>query len=138
MRFFAAAGAVALAFVLTPLPAQAAARDLRLIDAARNGNIAVVRALLQSRVDVNATQPDGATALHWAVDRDRLDIADALLKAGARVNVDNDYGVTPLMLAAANGSGPVVERLLAAGANPNAALPTGETVLMTASRTGRL
>ena len=114
------------------------ARDTRLIDAVRGGDTATVRRLLARTLDANLTQPDGATALHWAAERDNLEIADALLKAGARANTENDYGVTPLVLAATNGSAPMIERLVAAGANPNAALPTGETVLMTAARTGRL
>lgn len=115
-----------------------AGTDRRLIDAARSGRLDTVRALLMQRVDVNATQPDGATALHWAADRDRLDIADALLKAGARVDARNDYGVTPLALAAINGSAPMIQRLLTAGAAANATLPTGETVLMTAVHTGKI
>lgn len=115
-----------------------AAKDTRLIDAVRGGDTATVRRLLARKLDANLTQPDGATALHWAAERDNLEIADALLKAGARANTENDYGVTPLVLAATNGSAPMIERLVAGGANPNAVLPTGETVLMTAARTGRI
>ncbi len=37
-----------------------------LIDAAKNGDKAALRALLQRKVDVNAAEPDGTTALHWA------------------------------------------------------------------------
>jgi len=37
-----------------------------LVDAVKNGNVAAVRTLLQQRVDVNAPEPDGSTALHWA------------------------------------------------------------------------
>lgn len=118
--------------------AHAAGRELRLVDAVKGGDAAAVRQLLARKVDVNGRQPDGATALHWAAERDRVDLADALLKAGAHVNSANDYGVTPIMLAAANGSDGMIERLVAAGADPNAVLPTGETVLMTAARTGKL
>ena len=38
---------------------------------------AKIRALLQQRVDVNAPQVDGMTALHWAAYQDDLEIADA-------------------------------------------------------------
>ena len=31
-------------------------------------------------------QVDGTTALHWAVERDDLDMADLLIRAGARVD----------------------------------------------------
>jgi ankyrin repeat protein len=130
--------ALSILLIVTSSVASAASRDRRLIDAVKDGDAPTVRQLLASKVDVSATQPDGANALHWAAERDRVDIADALLKAGARANTENDYGVTPLALAAANGSVAMIDRLIAGGANPLVALPTGETVLMTAVHTGRL
>lgn len=113
-----------------------AASDLRLMQAVKGQDEAAVRALLKQRVDVNAPQGDGATALHWAANLDNLAIADLLIRAGARVDAANDLGSTPLHLACTNRSAAMVERLLAAGANPNAKLLNGETVLMTCSRTG--
>ena len=114
----------------------AAAGDLRLIDAVRAQNSERVRALLAERVDVNATQGDGATALHWAVHRDDGSLVDTLIRAGARANVADDTGATPLFLACTNRNADIVSRLLAAGANPNATLLSGETVLMTCARAG--
>ena len=112
--------------------------DLRLLEAAKSRDREAVRSLLAQRVDVNAPQADGTTALAWAAHWDDLETADALLGAGARVNAANDYGVTALSLACTNGSAAMVEKLLEAGADPKLALPTGETPLMTASRTGSL
>ena len=43
------------------------AADFRLIEAVKSGNSATLQALLQQRIDVNAAEPDGTTALHWAV-----------------------------------------------------------------------
>jgi ankyrin repeat protein len=114
----------------------AATLDLRLIQAVKNRDVESVRGLLKQRIDVNAAQGDGATALHWAAHRDDLAIADLLIRSGARANVANDVGVTPLHLACTNRSAPMVERLLAAGANANAMLLNGETVLMTCARAG--
>ncbi len=117
----------------------AAPTDLRLIQAVKDRNIESVRQLLNQRtgrIDVNAPQGDGATALHWAAHRDDLAIANLLIRSGARANVANDLGTTPLHLACTNRSAPMVERLLAAGANANAALLNGETVLMTCARAG--
>ena len=107
-----------------------------LVDAAKNGDKATIRALLQQGANVNATQPDGATALHWASYRDDLDSADLLIRAGANVNAANDLGATPLWTASLNGSSAMVQRLLKAGANPNRALLAGETPLMVAARSG--
>jgi ankyrin repeat protein len=114
----------------------AAAGDVRLIDAVRARNLDRVRALLAERVNVNAPQGDGATALHWAVHLDDMPAVETLIRAGARPDVADDTGATPLYLACVNRSPAVVSRLLAAGANPNAALLSGETVLMTCSRAG--
>jgi ankyrin repeat protein len=113
-----------------------AASDLRLIDAIKAHDTAAVRALLKARADVNATQGDGTTALHWAVRYDDSAIVDLLLRAGARVNVANDVGVTPLYLACTNRNATLVDELLKAEADPNATLLNGETVLMNCSRTG--
>jgi len=113
-----------------------AAGDLRLIQAVKNRDTAAVRALLKARADVNATQGDGATALHWAVHYGDAATVDLLLRAGARVNVANDLGVTPLYLACTNRDTAIVERLLNAEADPNTKLLNGETVLMNCARTG--
>ena len=113
-----------------------AAGDVRLIDAVRAKNGERVRALLAERVNVNAPQGDGATALHWAVHLDDMPTVETLIRAGARADVADDTGATPLYLACVNRNAAAVSRLLAAGANPNAALLSGETVLMTCSRAG--
>src|SRR5437867_10538893 len=115
-----------------------ATNDLRLIQSVKNKDVTAVRALLKGRADVNATQGDGATALHWAVHYDDLATTDLLLRAGARVNVANDLGVTPLYLACTNRNASMVEKLLGAGANANARLLNGETVLMNCARTGNV
>ena len=122
--------------VLSVATLAAGADDLRLVEASKNRDLDVARALLTQQVNVNTPQPDGATALHWAVHWNDLDMADLLMRAGARVDATNDYGVTPLSLACKNGSAALVEKLLTAGTNPNAVLSTGETVLMTCARTG--
>ncbi len=117
----------------------AASGDLRLLEAVKQGDAETVRTLLQQRVDVvdvNEAQPDGATALAWAVHRNDLQTSGLLIRAGADVNRANDYGVAPLALACTNRNGEAVKILLEAGADPNAAQVTGETALMTCSKTG--
>jgi uncharacterized protein len=125
-----------LLVVVTLAVGLAAAGDTRMIEAVKSRNLQTVRALLKQRVDVNATQGDGATALHWAVHFDDVAMANALITGGARADVADDSGVTPLYLACLNRNARLVDRLLKAGANPNATLAAGETVLMTCSRTG--
>jgi ankyrin repeat protein len=124
-----------IALALTALLAPASGRP-PLVDAARNGNIDALRALVQKGADVNAADADGTTALHWSSYRDEVATADLLIRAGAAINAANDLGATPLWTASLNGSETMVRRLLSAGANPNAALLSGETPLMVASRSG--
>jgi len=114
------------------------AGDLRLADAAKQQNRAVLEQLLKQKADPSAAQADGTTALHWAANYDDLDAVKLLLRSGANVRAANRYGVTPLSLACTNGSGPMVKLLLDAGADANTTLPGGETALMTAARTGQL
>src|SRR5262245_9907745 len=114
----------------------AAAPEVSLIDAVKVGDSKTVRALLAKKVDVNKPEPDGTTALHWAVDLDDVELTNALLQAGAKAEVANRHGMTPLHLAATNGTAVIIERLLDAGATPNTATPGGETPLMMAARTG--
>lgn len=109
--------------------------DLRLIDAVRHERGDAVSVLL-AETDVNVTQPDGATALHWAAYRDDLATATLLLGAGADAGAANELGVTPLALACENANAALVEALLTAGADANATRETGETVLMSCARTG--
>jgi len=107
-----------------------------IIEAAKSGDKEALRSQIQKKADVNAADPDGSTALHWASYRDDLDAADLLIRAGAKVNAITDLGVTALWNASQNGSTRMVKRLLDAGANPNAALTAGETPLMVGARSG--
>ena len=110
--------------------------DLRLIQATKKLDVAQVRALLARKVDVNAAEGDGATALHWAVHRDSVPLTELLIRAGAGIDATNQNGVTPLALACSNANAAMVRTLLRAKANPRAALPSGETALMACARTG--
>ena len=109
-----------------------------LISAVRAADAAAVRRLLAGPIEINAPQPDGATALHWAVHREHAEIAGLLIDAGADVDAANDLGITPLLMASARGHGALVARLLVAGADADGALASGETALMAAARAGSL
>jgi ankyrin repeat protein len=121
---------------LLALVTASASADERLVRAVRERKPQEVNALLKQHVNVNSSEADGATALHWAAHWDDLHVATELIAAGARVDTRNDYGVAPIQLAATNGSVRMLELLLKAGADANTALPSGETVLMTAARSG--
>ena len=112
------------------------AADLRLVDAVRRRDPKAVEELLRQKAAVNATEPDGGTALAWAVNNGDRAVAKALLAAGANANAANEYGETPLTLACQNGDAPLVQMLLKAGADAKASRWNGETALMIAAGAG--
>lgn len=114
------------------------AQNASVADAAEARQKETVRSLISQKADVNAPQPDGTTALHWAVRADDLETVELLIRAGANVKAANRFGATPLSLAATNGNGAIVEKILTAGEDPNAVVSvTGDTAFMMAARTGR-
>ena len=74
--------------------------DAGITRAAYSNHEDIVRLLLESGANVNATDDLDNTALHHAVRWGRTDIARLLLDAGADVTIDNiDGHETPLILA---------------------------------------
>ena len=126
--------AVAVLFCNSTLDFAAGRNDVA--DAVMKGDKAAVRALVQSKADVNAAQVDGATGLHWAVYRDDIESVGLLIGAGAAADVKNRDGITPLYLASLYGNAAIVKGLLRGGANPKQDGPSGETMLMLAARNG--
>jgi uncharacterized protein len=107
-------------------------------DAAMHADPGQLIKLIHSGANVNAPQPDGSTALHWAAHHGDAGATKALLAAGANASAITDTGITPLSLACEAGNPAVVKMLLDAGANANQVLANGETPLMMAARTGNV
>jgi ankyrin repeat protein len=112
-----------------------------LADAARRQDKQAILSLIAKKADVNAVQPDGATALHWAVYAEDAELTAALIRAGANVNVRNNYGVSPMAVAARHANPSILGQLLKAGADPNDKINyvnADETPLMHAARAGNV
>src|SRR5436190_23093135 len=118
------------------MPGLARAAGVPLVDAVKSRDRAAALALLQQKVNVNAPEADGTTALHWAVQQDDLDLAQRLIRAGANAKTKNDYGSTPMSEAAIIGNAAMIEALLKAGADPNSPNADGQTALMVIARSG--
>ena len=104
-----------------------------LVDAAKQGDLAALRALIEGGADVNATNYLGVTPLWSAGLNGSPAMARKLLAAGARPNAALPSGETLVMTAARTGNADVVEQLLAAGADPNGSGERGQTALMWAA-----
>ena len=133
MRYLPALGIVAV--LSTAVGAQSPSP---VADAAQRGDRQMVSALLKKKADVNASQSDGATALHWAAYLEDAEMTATLIRAGANAKATNNYGVSPIILAATNGNAPIINQLLAAGVDPNTTVRAGETALMLAARSGKV
>lgn len=131
--------AIASLSLALPVLALAAPTQESLVDLVRAGNHeAVLAALKSGKIDVNATEPDGSTALMWATYDVDHELVSALLKSGAKANVSNHYGSTPLTEAVRIGDVDMSRMLLNAGANPDSPNQDNQTALMLAANIGSL
>ena len=129
----------AAAALLTPFIAwNAMAADASLAIALKNKDREAALKLIEQKADVNATEADGTTPLHWAVYQNDSELVARLIKAGANVNAMNEYGSTPLAEAADTGNLPIIELLLKGGADPESPNADGQTALMVIARTTNL
>jgi uncharacterized protein len=99
---------------------------------------AVLAAITSPDIDVNATDPDGSTALLWATYKVDHDLVRALLEDHANPNIKNHYGAAPLTEAAKLGDVDLVRMLLDAHADPDSPNQDNQTALMLASSIGSL
>jgi len=70
-----------------------------LMYAARDGGVDAARALARAGADVNATDPDGTTAMILAIMNAHYDTANAILEAGADPNITDKAGMAALYAA---------------------------------------
>lgn len=111
--------------------------DRKLLAAAEKGSTDLVKDLLSSGAQVDATNEDGWTPLHFAAFYDHTDIVRLLLDRGADANaVTSKDRRTPLHCAAVRGNEDTVMQLLDAGADPNAGNINGYTPLHNAALNG--
>ncbi|TWU06475.1 ankyrin repeat domain-containing protein [Stieleria varia] len=99
---------------------------------------AAAERILPTVADIDQRQPDGMSALHWAVRWGNAQWVRRLLEAGAQIDAANEYEITPLAIACSSGDAEITGILLDRGADPNTTVAGGETVLMLASRTGEV
>lgn len=117
------------------------------MDAATNGNLERVQALLNEHTELVSTllehnakpearTADGKTTLMLAALNGHDDVVRLLLRNGVAVDAVDEKGSTSLMWAARNGHFEVVKKLLDNDANVNCQDKTGDTPLVWAVRGG--
>lgn len=109
-----------------------------LVVAAGNGEVNAVRLLLDSGIDPNSQDADGATALIRAAEAGQLAVIQLLLERGAEPDRPGRELWTPLMSAAYYNKPDVVSALLAKGADPALKDASGWSALMKAVQLGNV
>jgi uncharacterized protein len=94
--------------------------ETALILAAKNGQLAAVKALLAGKPDLEAADAGGNTALLSALKQGKSAAALLLIAAGANVNTHDENYASPLLQAARDGDLDVVKQLAGAKAELDA------------------
>ncbi|MBY0352909.1 ankyrin repeat domain-containing protein [Candidatus Babeliales bacterium] len=110
----------------------------QLITAAQTGNLARLQELITLGANVDATNNDGETPLHWAAYSGHLPCVQELIAAGANISATNNNGETPLIVTTSFGHLNCVQTLIASGANVNATDNHGATPLHFAAEYGHI
>jgi hypothetical protein len=110
-----AAAASARAFSL-PRAASIADPAAALREAARRGDVSTLRGLLTEKLNVDARDARGRTALMLAVLQGQKEVVNALLAAGADPNAADASGTTPLQAALAGAHSAIAVALEQSGA----------------------
>ncbi|MCR4378757.1 MAG: ankyrin repeat domain-containing protein [Rhodospirillales bacterium] len=82
-----------------------------LFEAVKKKQAYAARAFLAVGADVNATEKDGATPLHWAVGRGCADCVRVLMAAGADADARDTNGQSPRKLAQEKGDAAIIALL---------------------------
>ncbi|KAI9333877.1 ankyrin repeat-containing domain protein [Obelidium mucronatum] len=100
-----------------------------LFECVQNGRVDGVVEFLKTHptTDINeARSEDGVTALHWACDREMLDIVTLLINHGVNLDIQDQEGMTALHYAALAENREIYTSLIEAGANNTITDNTGE------------
>lgn len=110
--------------MLLAIPAYASTD--KLIENVKNKKLKAVEALLNSGEDVNGTNAQGNTALHYAVATNNADMVKLLLQYNADMNAQNTKGWSPLSIAEKKNVGNIYDILEAKQAKNKAEVKAAE------------
>ncbi|KAJ7542520.1 hypothetical protein O6H91_10G109700 [Diphasiastrum complanatum] len=81
--------------------------------AAANGNFEIVQYLISAGADVNISNSEGNTPLHWAALNGHVQVVQELISRGANVSALNSHERTPLDEAISRGKQETVDAITA-------------------------
>lgn len=100
-----------------------------LIMAVFEGNLEMVRLLIEAGADINATDNASFTPLIRSIAKKHDAVSSFLIDSGADVNHSAQKGITAFIASAFTGNASIAEKLLKAGADCGAKDETGRTAL---------
>ncbi len=130
---FSMGGSILLSLLLITIvftPYLTAAAEMNLLQATKDGETEIVKALIESGADVKAKNKYGETALIVAAAWGHSEIVQIFLRAGADVNAQGEDGDTAMLKAITEGHTEIVKMLREAG--------SPEVTLIQAARHGLL
>lgn len=102
--------------------------------AVKNGDLDMVKELVEGKgADVNR-EVDGRLPLHYASDYGQLEVLRYLCEKGAKLNTADKHGISPLLAAIWEGHTPCVKFLLEKGASKSGTAPDGSTYVEAAEK----
>ena len=112
--------------------------DVRLLQAAENGELEQIQALLKSGASADATDRSGRTALTWAAWGDHVAVARDLIAAGANPDPQDEGRNNALLLTGETGSVAMLREVLKARPDLTRTNRYGGTALIPAADRGHL
>ena len=106
--------------------------------AASVDNAAIVKLLLDYKVDINTQNNEGATALHYVIGMKHNDLIDILLQNGANVNIVDRYNQSPLFIAAMTGNEYAASKIIKSTKDINSRNSNDFTPLMIAAQNNNI
>ena len=131
-------GRTVLQWLLTPstVTDESGSVTLIILEDLEPYTLELAKLLISADADVNVSDEEGRSLLHWAVLAKEEDIVSLLLENGADVAVRTNAGTTPLHWAARDGNENIATNLLTRGADVNAKNYSGRTPLYYACANG--
>lgn len=105
--------------------------------AAWKNKAGLIQKYVNKKININVSDKQGDTALHYAANFGFAEIAQLLLKNGATVFAQNRFRQTPLHMAASNGHAEIAQLLLLeSGTNEEARDINGASALDLSTKAG--
>ncbi|XP_072038003.1 uncharacterized protein [Amphiura filiformis] len=107
-------------------------------EAARSGNVKLVKTFIRNRINVNCMDEKDRTSLHLAAGQGHTEVIETLVDSDVRIDFADKYGMNGILWAAWFGQKAAIESLVKCGANVKAENKLGQTMVHCAASRGHV